>query len=565
MADVLNSFEGGTSGSTITTGNSGGSSGDAFGFVSIVSGGSATYITTAYRGSLAGQFASGSTAGITYCEYTTAVGGSSSGALYGRVRFRLPSLPPDATGVRVAVLTDGTGSFRAEIRVINTGAVSIRGSGGTALQTFTATYSAGAWWDVGLAITTFSTTVGVVQGKQYDTDGTVIQTITSSANQNTTGAGGTNRCQAGMVRSVANYTVQIDDVAWSTSAYPALPNVPVPAVLHGPWSGGVTDDAISVAYVLDDTTSARLVVSTSSSLTSPTFSSSGSPDTDGAVQLTVSGLTAGTQYYYGVECDGTVLAGGRGQVATFPTAGSAADFAVAFGSCQWDVPTASTFDAIAAHTGPSGNALQLIHMGDMHYRDWDGTVTAADIFDQHMTSLGGSAMAGMLTEIPIAYLWDNHDWGGDTSDKTAAAGDLVAEVYRQLYPTYTLPATDGRGGFQTWVIGRVRFIQLDMRSYRDPQGNTENSSKTMLGSEQKSWFKDRLVDPEPVKIVCGNYPWRDDGDGSGRWGSYSDEFNELNTYIQTHAAGTVYVIFGDRHYLAADGGKIGRASCRERV
>jgi hypothetical protein len=76
----------------------------------------------------------------------------------------------------------------------------------------------------------------------------------------------------------------------------------------------------------------------------------------------------------------------------------------------------------------------------------------------------------------------------------------------------------------------------------------------MLGSEQKSWFKARLLDSEPVKVICGNYPWRDDGDGSGRWGSYSDEFTELSDYIANHVPGQVYAIFGDRHFLAADDG-----------
>ena len=549
MADVSNSFDGGTSGATITTANSGGASGTAFNFVSATT---ATYTTTAYRGALGGQFASGGVAATSFCEYTTAVGAASTGAVYARLRFRLPVMPPDSTGVRVVVITDSTGSFRAEIRVTNTGAVSIRGPAGTALATFTATYTAGTWWDVGLAVTTFSTTVGVIEGRKYAASGAVEQALTSSANQNTTGAGGTNKCQAGMIRSLANFTVILDDVAWSTSTWPSV--AVAAAVGYGPWSGGVTDSAFTAAYVLYGTTSARLVVSAAADLSSPVFSSAAAPDSDGMVKLSVTGLPASALRYYGVEADGVVLAGGRGEVTTFPTAGSPADFSVAFGSCQFDVPSDSTFAAVLARTGVAGRALQLIHMGDMNYRDWGPGTTAADVFAQHMISLGDSSMAPMLAAIPINYLWDNHDWGGDTSDSTAAAGDVVAAAYRKVFPTYTLPATNGRGGHCSWVIGRVRFIQIDTRSYRDPQANAESSSKTMLGAEQKQWLKDRLVDPEPVKIICGQYPWRDDGNGSGRWGSYTDEFNELNTYIAANIPGRVYVIFGDRHYLAADDG-----------
>lgn len=222
MASVANTFEGGSNGATITTGNSGGGSGDAFQFVQIVAGGSATYTATAFRGTLAGQFASGATVGTCYCEYSTSVGAASTGQVYCRLRFRLPTLPGDATGVRVVVIADSTGSFRAEVRVTSTGAVSIRGSGGTALVTFAATYVAGDWWDVGLAVLVFSATVGQIEARRYAADGSVAQTITSLANQDTLGAGGINKLQSGMVRSIANHTVQLDDVAWSTAAYPAI-------------------------------------------------------------------------------------------------------------------------------------------------------------------------------------------------------------------------------------------------------------------------------------------------------------------------------------------------------
>jgi hypothetical protein len=192
MTDVTNTFEGGTAGSTITTGNSGGTSGTAFNFIQTVSGGASVYTSSSpYRGTLAGSFSSGgTTAGTAYAEYSTAVASSSSAPVYGRLRFMMPSLPADATGIRVAVITDSAGSFVAELRVTNAGAVSIRGSGGTALATFTGTYAAGTWWDVGLAILAFSTTVGQIQGRKYAGDGTVAQTITSSANQNTLASGG---------------------------------------------------------------------------------------------------------------------------------------------------------------------------------------------------------------------------------------------------------------------------------------------------------------------------------------------------------------------------------------
>jgi hypothetical protein len=256
MADVANTFEGGSAGTTITTANSGGASGDPFQFIQIVAGGTVTYTATAFRGSLAGQFASGATVGTCYAEYTTSIGAASTGQVFCRLRFRLPTLPADTTGVRIVVVGDSTGSFRAELRVTSTGAVSLRGSAGTALATFSATYVAGDWWDVALAVLVFSTTVGQIEARKYAADGSITQTLTSTANLDTVGAGGANKLQAGMLRSIANHTVLLDDVAWSTTAYPSI--------------DGLTGTAAST---LPSTTSTATGVSRTTGLTAQTLPS----------------------------------------------------------------------------------------------------------------------------------------------------------------------------------------------------------------------------------------------------------------------------------------------------
>lgn len=491
--------------------------------------------------------------GICYAERTTSVNVNSTGQVFGRLRFRVPVLPPDSTGMRIILVADSTGSFRAEVRLIDSGKLQLRNAAGTVLATSTLTLTANTWADAGVAVLVFSTSVGQMEMRIWDAAGNIAETLASAANQNTSGAAGLCKLQVGAVRSGVNsYTVVVDDVDWSTSGYPAIPSAA--AVQVGPWSGAVGPTGFTGAYRLANTASARLVVSTNSGLTSPVYGSTVAPDADGIVQLPVTGLTANTAYYFGVEADGLLLTGGRGEVKTFPAAGSQASFSLWFSSCQFNAPTDSTFAAILARNGPYGRALFGSHGGDMHYLDPDGTTTAAQLLAQYMTSLGSASMAPTVAKIPLAYEVDNHDWGGDTSDRTAAAGDLVAAQWRRLFPTYPLPATNGRGMYFTWVVGRVRLIQLDVRSYRDPQATSNSPTKTMLGVEQKSWFKAQLVAAEPVKIVCANYPWRDDGNGSGRWGSYPNEFDELSTYMATNVPGRVYVIAGDRHYLWADDG-----------
>ncbi|GAB1641777.1 alkaline phosphatase D family protein [Krasilnikovia sp. MM14-A1259] len=503
-----------------------------------------------YRGTRAAQLVT--TASPCYLQRAASVSVDTAGQVYGRARFRLPTMPPDATGVRLLVIADGSGAFLGDLRIINTGRIQLRDKNAVVLGTAATTYAANQWIDVGLAVLAFSTTRGQLQAVIFNGSGQVAETITSPATLDTLGAAGTIACLVGAVRSaVAGFTVVVDDVDWAKTGWPTSPTAP--SILNGPWSGAVTSTGFTAVYRLSGGSTVRLVASTTLDLAAPTFSAAVAPDADGFVKLPITGLAPDTLWFYGIEADGVVLNAGRGQVRTFPRVGTAASFSVWFGSCQWTVPTDSTYAAILERFGPYGRALMGIHMGDLNYRDWGPTTTAADVVAQHLTSLGSQSMAPHLAKIPFNYLWDNHDWGGDTSDKNAAAGPIVAAQYRRVFPTYPLPASDHRGGYHSWVIGRVRFIQLDVRSYRDPQTDPDGPDKTMLGAEQKAWLKARLLDPQPVKVICGNYYWRQDSVTSGRWGSYSAEFADLNAFIKANGV-RVYVIFGDRHAICADDG-----------
>lgn len=506
--------------------------------------------TNAYRGLRAAQLVTAATG--CYLQRTTSAGINTAGQAFGRARFRIPALPPDGAGVRLLVLADGAGAFLGDLRIVSGGRLQLRDRNAATIATSTTAYVPNQWIDLGLAVLTFSATAGRLQAVVFGGAGQVTESMTSPATLDTLGSGGTIACIAGAVRSgLSGFVVVVDDIEWSANGWPAIP--PAASVVNGPWSGAVGPAGFTAAYRLSGSSVARLVVSTSPDLGSPTYGMSAAPDADGLVKLSVSGLAPSTQYHYGVEADGRLLDAGRGEAKTFPTPGTASSFSVWFGSCQWTVPADATYAAILARTGPTGPALLGIHMGDLNYRDWGPSTTAADVVAQHMTSLGSASMAPTLAKIPLTYTWDNHDWGGGTSDKDAAAGPVVAAQYRRVFPSYPLPASDGRAAYFSWAVGRVRFIQLDVRSCRDPQTDPDGPNKSMLGAEQKAWLLARLTDPEPVKILCGNYYWREDNSSSGRWGSYATEFRELNTFIRANKV-RLYVLFGDRHALCADNG-----------
>lgn len=203
-----------------------------FDFIASPTGGGAQVIgTQPFRGARCLQLTTGSAGAICYAERSTSAGVTSTGRVFGRLRFRVPVLPPDVTGVRVLVVADSVGAFRAEVRLVNTGKLQLRNAAGTVLATSTMTVALNTYVDLGLAVLAFSPTAGQMQMRIWDAAGVVAETWTSDTAQNTLGAGGLNRLQIGAIRSGLNlFTVVVDDVDWSTTDYPSYAGRMRPAV-----------------------------------------------------------------------------------------------------------------------------------------------------------------------------------------------------------------------------------------------------------------------------------------------------------------------------------------------
>ncbi len=121
-------------------------------------------------------------------------------------------------------------------------------------------------------------------------------------------------------------------------------------------------------------TGVRLAVSTSAGMTSPSFSSSATPDSDGyCTNLSVAGLTAGTAYWYQLELDGTLVGT---PVKTGTLSSSKPSFSVMFGSCTYGLGNTAggrdseAFAAGLARTNAAGGTGPdaFIDLGDVHYR-----------------------------------------------------------------------------------------------------------------------------------------------------------------------------------------------------
>ncbi|TMW68081.1 hypothetical protein Poli38472_007753 [Pythium oligandrum] len=249
----------------------------------------------------------------------------------------------------------------------------------------------------------------------------------------------------------------------------------------------------------------------------------------------------------------------RGVFTTPAVEGQAFDFRFAFSSCADEKSDPKVFDEIREH-----DPLFLLHMGDLHYHNIEindvGRFRAA--FNSLFDSPSGRAMLAM--DVPFAYMWDDHDFGPDNSDKTAPGRNASLQVYREFVPHYELPGDQTAHGrqsavYQAFTIGRVRFLVTDLRSHRTPNLAPDVPSKTVLGATQKKWLKEELVlatnDPSIGLIVwCSTMPWHDD---ERKWGYFTHEQRELVNYMQAQGVNKwkpVVIVSGDAHMLAVDDG-----------
>lgn len=303
------------------------------------------------------------------------------------------------------------------------------------------------------------------------------------------------------------------------------------------WCGAPTTDGFTV--VTEQTgspTSVTLHVSTASNLSgASTFDMSST--FVGVWKAAATGLTPGTQYFWGVAEDG----GAPEQVGSARTAPSgAASFSFWSSSCAATNSNHMVFGAILDHDPDFG-----LHMGDLHYRDI-GTNDPALFHQGFQGVLRTSGQGGLYRNVPTFYVWDDHDYGPNNSNYTSPSRPAAITAYRQRVPHPPLPHSEG--AFQTWAYGRIRFLMMDARSLRG------KDSGSLLGLEQRQWVKDTLTAAsEPVAIISTAVPWI--GTLFDNWFGFQAERLELAEWLVDNGwQGRVILVAGDAHSISWDDG-----------
>ncbi len=326
-------------------------------------------------------------------------------------------------------------------------------------------------------------------------------------------------------------------------SHPLSPEQPLPVDrVVWSWSGGVTTDRATItAEVVPSARRARLVLETPGG--AARRGATAAPSLEHVVTLTVDSLAPDTEYHYRIEVDGAQdRSRGVGSFRTMPS--GASSFTIAFGSCARTGSSGAVYDTIR-----DLDPLLYVEAGDLHY----GNPSRNDVSlfgNLYARTLTAPAQAALYRHVPIAYVWDDHDYGPNNADADAPTRPAARAAYRQYVPHHPLAAGPGGAIYQAFTVGRVRIILTDTRS--------ERTATSMLGTAQLSWLERELVtasrshalvvwvNPDPWIAPAG--PSRDD------WGAYPDERRRLADVIAGNAIRNVVMVSGDAHMVALDDG-----------
>ena len=277
------------------------------------------------------------------------------------------------------------------------------------------------------------------------------------------------------------------------------------------------------------------------------------PDEYGIVTVELEGLRPETRYRYGFRVDNRTTP--PGSFRTF--AAGPMSFRVAFASCATTGSESSVFTSILEMEPDV-----FLHMGDFHYED----IKKPDVevyLEAYDKVLRSKTQSELFRRVPIVYIWDDHDYGPDNSDRTAPGRLAALDAYRRAVPHYPLASLppDRMSIHQAFTVGRVRFLATDLRAMRDPAGLADGPDKSMLGEDQKAWLLDefaRAMEEEfPLVGWVSTVPWIASAEAKKLvgWAPYSFERSLLAERIRSLGLDRrLLMLSGDAHMVAIDDG-----------
>jgi phosphodiesterase/alkaline phosphatase D-like protein len=271
------------------------------------------------------------------------------------------------------------------------------------------------------------------------------------------------------------------------------------------------------------------------------------------IKMIIPNLQSDTPYYYGIKVDGKIDPNTTGQFKTFPE--GPVSFSFAFGNSA----KYGRLNQSALLASIEQDILFFLSTGDLFYANI--SKNRPDAFrTAYRKAFQSEPLRKLCRKVPLVYIWDDHDYGPNNSDKYSPSRLASRKVYQEVVPHYPLILGQGDVAiYQAFSVGRVRFILTDLRSERSSNNALDGPNKTMMGKEQLEWFMNELKESSrayALVIWVSSVTWTSKvEEGADHWGGFAHERKMIANFIKKHRIHNLFVVSGDAHSLAADDGR----------
>ena len=256
--------------------------------------------------------------------------------------------------------------------------------------------------------------------------------------------------------------------------------------------------------------------------------------------VTLQGLPAGsTVYFRAYSGDKALSEAGR-----FNTPRSVGqNFVLAFsGDMEEKYKPFRIFDTMLA-----AKPDYFVHLGDTCYADHpkrDFAPTIAHYRRKHANIRADRPLQAFMAQCATYAIWDDHEIENDAHGGLAQL-PVAEQVFREYWPCASV---DKVGLYRAVSLApEVDLIIVDTRRFRSVQAMADGPEKTMLGTQQKLWFLDRLQQSKATfKIVATSVPFH--GSSQDAWGNYKTERDEIVDFIKRERISNVVMISADYHF-----------------
>lgn len=303
--------------------------------------------------------------------------------------------------------------------------------------------------------------------------------------------------------------------------------------------------------------------------------------TDYTFKVDVCGLQASSYYYYVFQALGSNSVIGRTKTAP-ASASTKARFAVAscssyehgYFNAYENMAGVNDLDAVIHlgdyiyEYGTGGYSTGIITDAGRTYQPTNEIITLSDYRIRHSHYKLDDQLQRAHQIHPFITTWDDHETANDAykdgaENHSASEGPWLdrkisgVQAYAEYMPLRLPDANDNLKIWRKLRYGNLLdLIVIDSRLWgRDQQnlGSTNNSNRTILGSDQFTWFESSLSDNATQwKIICNQVmmaPLQIFGQAvnADQWDGYNSDRNRFLNYITSNNLKNNVVLTGDIH------------------